>query len=69
MQQAHSTSEKLINAYPSSENLSENLIDTVDNEIFLINESLPTPLLTIADKLLGRQNLSFEHLTSPEQEL
>ncbi len=41
-------------------NFSENYI--VD-EIFLIDKSIFEPLLTIADKLLGRQNLSFEQLT------
>jgi hypothetical protein len=35
--------------------------------IFLINETLCEPLLHIANKLLGRQNLNFEQLTPPEQ--
>ena len=39
------------------------------NEIFLIDNSLREPLLHIANKLLGRQRLSFEQLTPPEQEL
>jgi hypothetical protein len=30
---------------------------------------LHAPLLTITDKLLGRQNLNFEQLTTPEQKL
>ncbi len=47
----------------------ENLIDKVDNEIFLINESLHAPSLTIPDKLLGSQNLAFEQLTTPAQKL
>jgi len=41
----------------------------MDNEIFLIEEDLPEPSLSIANKLLGRQNLNFDQLTSPEQEL
>jgi hypothetical protein len=41
----------------------------VDNEVFLVNESLRKPLLMIADKLLGRLNLNFEQLTPPEQKL
>jgi hypothetical protein len=41
----------------------------VDNEIFLIEEGLCEPLLTIANKLLGRQNLNFDQLTPPEQQL
>jgi hypothetical protein len=40
-----------------------------DNEIFLINETLCEPLLHIANKLLGRQNLNFDHLTPTEQKL
>jgi hypothetical protein len=38
-------------------------------EIFLINEALCEPLLHIANKLLGRQHLNFEQLTTPEQKL
>ncbi len=48
---------------------SKNLIDTMDNEIFLINEELHVPLLHIANKLLGLQNLNFDQLTPPEQQL
>jgi hypothetical protein len=48
--------------------LSDNLIE-VDNEIFLLEESLHEPLLSIANKLLGRQNLNFDQLTPPEQKL
>ncbi len=48
---------------------SEHLINTMDNEIFLINEELCLPLLHIANQLLGRQNLNFDHLTPPEQKL
>ncbi len=40
-----------------------------DGEIFLINEALREPLMHIANKLLGRQRLSFEQLTPPEQKL
>jgi hypothetical protein len=48
-------------------NNSEHLINTMDNEIFLINEELHVPLLHIANKLLGRQNLNFDQLTPHEQ--
>jgi hypothetical protein len=41
----------------------------MDNEIFLINECLCEPSLTIADKLLGRDYLAFKLITTPEQEL
>ncbi len=41
----------------------------MDNEIFLINEELHVPLLHIANKLLGRQNLNFDQLTPNEQQL
>ncbi len=41
----------------------------MDNEIFLIHESLCEPSFTIADKLLGREYLAFKLLTTPEQEL
>jgi hypothetical protein len=47
----------------------DNLIEKVEIEIFLIDENLRVPLLTIADKLLGKQNLNFEQLTPPEQKL
>ncbi len=40
-----------------------------DGDIFLINETLREPLMHIANKLLGRQRLSFEQLTPPEQQL
>ncbi len=40
-----------------------------DSDIFFINEALHEPLMHIANKLLGRQCLSFEQLTPPEQEL
>jgi hypothetical protein len=38
-------------------------------EFILIDESLHKLLLTIADKRLGRQNLSFGQFTSSEQKL
>jgi hypothetical protein len=41
----------------------------MDNEQFLINEKLRVPLLHIANKLLGRQNLNFDQLTPSEQKL
>jgi hypothetical protein len=47
----------------------QKLINTTDNEISLINEKLREPLLHIANKLLGRQNLNFDQLTTPEQKL
>jgi hypothetical protein len=47
----------------------QKLINTTDDEISLINEKLREPLLHIANKLLGRQNLNFDQLTSPEQKL
>jgi hypothetical protein len=46
----------------------QNLINAND-DIFLINETLREPLLHIANKLLGRQNLNFDQLTPPEQKL
>jgi hypothetical protein len=46
----------------------QNLINA-DDDIFLINETLREPLLHIANKLLGRQNLNFDQLTPPEQKL
>ncbi len=47
----------------------QKLINTTENEISLINEKLSEPLLHIANKLLGRQNLNFDQLTTPEQKL
>jgi hypothetical protein len=47
----------------------QNLSNNTDNEIFLIDEKLREPLLHIANKLLGRQNLNFDQLTPPEQKL
>jgi hypothetical protein len=41
----------------------------VTNEIFLIESGLCKPLLNIANKLLGRQHLNFDQLTTPEQQL
>jgi hypothetical protein len=68
--------DNLINAHTnhSSEQFNQidascDLINTLDNELFLINKSLCEPLLSIANKLLGRQNLNFDQLTLPEQEL
>jgi hypothetical protein len=69
LQKALRNCDNLINTQQNSDTVSENLINKVDNEIFLINESLPEQLLIIANKLLGRHNLSFDQLTSPEQEL
>ncbi len=71
----HNASDILINTQPNSENLisvqtnSENLINVQSNDIFLINESYREPLLNVANKLLGRQHLNFEQLTTSEQNL
>jgi hypothetical protein len=46
----------------------QNLINASD-DINLIDETLREPLLHIANKLLGRQNLNFDQLTPPEQKL
>ena len=46
----------------------KNLINASD-DINLIEETLREPLLHIANKLLGRQNLNFDQLTPPEQKL
>ncbi len=55
------------------QNASDNLINAHTekprDEIFLIYENLREPLLNVANKLLGRQHLNFEHLTPSEQEL
>jgi hypothetical protein len=56
------SSEKIDQEQPSNF-----LIETLDNETFLINEELHVPLLHIANKLLGRQNLNFNQLTPPEK--
>jgi hypothetical protein len=53
----------------NQEHTRKNLIDTKDNEIFLINKELRVPLLHIANKLLGRQNLNFDQSIPPEQQL
>jgi len=39
------------------------------DEIFLISDSLHEPLLNVANKLLGRQHLSFKQLTPFEEKL
>jgi hypothetical protein len=62
---AREASANLINAQPDS----DNLINAQSDEIFLISESLREPLLNVANKLLGRQRLSFEQLTPSEKEL
>jgi len=72
---ASEASANLIYAQPTGENLisvhksSENFIDSQSDKNFLINESLGEPLLTVANKLLGRQRLSFEQLTPSEKDL
>jgi hypothetical protein len=60
--QMHATNKpNLINGHTDnySEQFNQNnslddLIDTLDNELFLINESLHQPLLSIVNKLLGK---------------
>jgi hypothetical protein len=47
----------------------QKLTSTTYDEISFINEKLREPLLHIANKLLGKQNLNFDQLTSPEQKL
>jgi hypothetical protein len=61
---AQSNGENLINAQKNT----ENLINAQSDEIFLINEILREPFLNVANKLLGRQRLNFEQLTSSEQD-
>jgi hypothetical protein len=68
--------QKLINDKRSASDISinaqkdsENLINTQSTDIFLISESLREPLLNVASKLLGRQHLNFEQLTTSEQNL
>jgi hypothetical protein len=60
----------------NSQNLIKNDADThspkinqVDAETFLIDNGLHKPLLNIANKRLGRQQLNFDQLTPPEQKL
>ncbi len=62
---ARDSSANLINPQPDS----DSLINAQSDEIFLISESLREPLLNVANKLLGRQRLSFEQLTPSEKEL
>jgi hypothetical protein len=59
------TSEDLI----SAPNDTANLINVQQTDIFLINNGLREPLLNVANKLLGRQRLSFDQLTASVQEL
>jgi hypothetical protein len=59
----------LINTKKEARTFNQNLINdeiNSDGEIFLINKALREPLMHIANKLLGRQRLNFEQLTSPE---
>jgi hypothetical protein len=58
-------SDNLINVQTDS----EKFINAQQNDIFLINESLRKPFLNVANKLLGRQRLNFNQLTTSEQEL
>ena len=61
--------QNLINGPSEAHNFNKNDEINSDGEIFLINETLRKPLMHIANKLLGRQRLSFEQLTTPEQNL
>ncbi len=63
----------------ANQNSDKNLISAKDNadapefnqsdKIFLIDNGLFKPMLSIANKLFGRQHLNFDQLTSPEQQL
>ncbi len=59
----------LINAQEKVSVFNQNDEINSDGEIFLISEMLRKPLMHIANKLLGRQRLNFEQLTTPEQQL
>jgi hypothetical protein len=65
--------QNLINNADNAHVFNQNLISDSDikyeGDIFVINEALREPLLHIANKLLGRQRLNFEQLTTPEQQL
>ncbi len=61
--------QNLINAQEKARVFNQDDEINSDGEIFLINETLREPLMHIANKLLGRQRLNFEQLTSPEQKL
>ncbi len=61
--------QNLINGQSEARDFNKSDEINSDGEIFLINEALHEPLMHIANKLLGRQRLSFEQLTPPEQKL
>jgi hypothetical protein len=61
--------QNLINGPSEAQNFNTNDAINSDGEIFLINETLRKPLMHIANRLLGRQRLNFEQLTTPEQNL
>jgi hypothetical protein len=61
--------QNLINEQREARAVNQNDEIKSDGEIFLINEALRKPLMHIANKLLGRQRLNFEQLTTPEQNL
>ncbi|MFN9944997.1 MAG: hypothetical protein ACK56I_36570, partial [bacterium] len=61
--------QNLINRQREAPDFNKNDEINSDGEIFLINETLHKPLMNIANKLLGRQRLSYEQLTTPEQNL
>ncbi len=61
--------QNLINAQENARVFNQNDKIKSDGEIFLISETLREPLMYIANKLLGRQHLNFEQLTTPEQQL
>ncbi len=61
--------QNLINTQEKARVFNQNDEINSDGEIFLINETLDEPLMHIANKLLGRQHLNFEQLTTPEQQL
>jgi len=61
--------QNLINEPAFNHNLINDSEIKNDSDIFLINETLREPLMHIANKLLGRQRLNFDQLTTPEQQL
>jgi len=62
--------QQMISDVQNASDISINMHTTnPSDEIFLINESLPEPLLNVANKLLGRQLLNFKQLTPFEEKL
>jgi len=59
--------ENLINTHNDNNAHNDNWINKADIEIFLIENSLREPLLSIANKLLGTQSWNLDQLTPPEK--